>query len=116
MIEAAGGKVAGSVSKKTFCVVAGEAAGSKLEKARTLSIPVCGMKANCLPNSGPKPQRCRQARRSRLPPVRPRRVRMPRPCLSRPCSSPPERIPMPSKHQMAVAEATNILDGPRFIP
>lgn len=40
LIEAAGGKVAGSVSKKTFCVVAGEAAGSKLEKARTLSIPV----------------------------------------------------------------------------
>ena len=40
VLEAAGGKVAGSVSKKTFCVVAGEAAGSKLEKARTLSIPV----------------------------------------------------------------------------
>ena len=40
MIESAGGKVAGSVSKKTFCVVAGEAAGTKLEKARALSIPV----------------------------------------------------------------------------
>lgn len=40
MIEAAGGKVAGSVSKKTHAVVAGEAAGSKLEKARSLSIPV----------------------------------------------------------------------------
>ena len=40
MIEAAGGKVAGSVSKKTYAVVVGESAGSKLEKARTLSIPV----------------------------------------------------------------------------
>ena len=40
MIESAGGKVAGSVSKKTFCVVSGEAAGTKLEKARALSIPV----------------------------------------------------------------------------
>lgn len=40
MIEAAGGKVAGSVSKKTFAVVAGEAAGTKLDKARTLSVPI----------------------------------------------------------------------------
>jgi DNA ligase (NAD+) len=40
LIEAAGGKVAGSVSKKTFCVVAGEAAGTKLEKARALAVPV----------------------------------------------------------------------------
>ncbi|MGO8709758.1 MAG: NAD-dependent DNA ligase LigA [Terracidiphilus sp.] len=39
-IEAAGGKVVGSVSKKTNYLVAGEDAGSKLEKARDLNIPV----------------------------------------------------------------------------
>ena len=40
LIEENGGKISGSVSKKTSWVLAGEAAGSKLTKANELGIPV----------------------------------------------------------------------------
>jgi len=40
MIEDAGGRVSGAVSKKTDYVVAGNDAGSKLDKAKELGVPV----------------------------------------------------------------------------
>ena len=66
MIEAAGGKVAGSVSKKTDAVVVGEDAGSKLAKAQELGITIWNEAEfrqalnSCLDNSaatnkGPRP-------------------------------------------------------------
>ncbi len=54
-ILAAGGKVSGSVSKKTHFVVAGEKAGSKLAKATELGVPVIDEGALLAMLAGPSP-------------------------------------------------------------
>lgn len=56
MIRAAGGKVTGSVSAKTSYLVAGEAGGGKLDKARKLNVPVIDEAAllELLENGPPK--------------------------------------------------------------
>jgi DNA ligase (NAD+) len=54
-LEALGAKVAGSVSKKTHYVVAGSDAGSKLDKAQALGVPVLDDAGLALLLTGQKP-------------------------------------------------------------
>ena len=54
LVERAGGHVSGTVTKKTSFVVAGEEAGSKLEKANTLGVAVID-EAELLRRIGPRP-------------------------------------------------------------
>jgi DNA ligase (NAD+) len=72
-IKAAGGSVAGSVSKKTSYVVAGDAAGSKLRKAAELGVAVIDEQAllaalagGALPASA-EPERARKPRKKSAP-------------------------------------------------
>ena len=78
-ILARGGKVSGSVSKKTDFVVVGENPGSKDDKARQLGVPVLDEGGfRLLEDGGPRPSRPSRSPRSR------RRRRHPRPTRPEP--------------------------------